>query len=322
MPAVPGDARAGSLGGGGLWQKRGQCRRGQPPPPPSLYSCLPPWDPRGAEECVCKFLCSDFPALPLAVTGSSRRARGASRPGGRSPCPAPGLLHAFSPLRPAPPSPAQLRAHWKGKARGGWLLGSLELCRTVLPADACLPPSCQFGSLLPAAPALPVLSICPARFGPADVGAGRYFPPRHLLRGWEKPCGAPGPGGHARAVRGSLSAPLGVQGPLRGAPPPACLCSGLSLTFSPSSALWIYFYLCRALLICPCYHLSLSPSTPPRLPALVPELLGKSGHIWGQAMGYRQPARGHFLPWAAPATACLSSWKGEGASPPSHCKCC
>lgn len=126
---------------------------------------------------VCKFLCSDFPALPLAVTGSSRRARGASRPGGRSPCPAPGLLHAFSPLWPAPPSPAQLRAHWKGKARGGWLLGSLELCRTVLPADACLPPSCQFGSLLPAAPALPVLSICPPCFGPADVGAGRYFPP-------------------------------------------------------------------------------------------------------------------------------------------------
>lgn len=44
-----------------------------------------PWDPRGAEECVCEFLCSDFLALPLAVTGSSRRAgvQGASRARGQ-----------------------------------------------------------------------------------------------------------------------------------------------------------------------------------------------------------------------------------------------
>lgn len=88
---------------------------GQPPPHPGLcLAFIPvytPWDPRGAEECVRKFLCSDFPALPLAVSGSSRGAgaQGTSRAAGQLTA----LPRTFPLPSLVPLLPAQLRARWK-----------------------------------------------------------------------------------------------------------------------------------------------------------------------------------------------------------------
>lgn len=106
----------------------------------------------------------------------------------------------------------------------------------------------------------------------------------------------PLPWGACPGSAGVPVCPTGCAGPSGGAPPPACLCSGLSLTFSPSSALWIYFYLYRALLICPCYHLS--PST---APCPCPRAAGDVGPCLGTGNGVQAASPRPFSPMGRPS---------------------
>lgn len=122
------------------------------------------------------------------------------------------------------------------------------------------------------------------------------FPLRPLLgRATQSPL----PRGMRPAARGPRTA-TGTHSTFQGGLPPALLRSGLSLTFSPSSALCIYFYLYRALLICPCYHRSLllllSPSA---APCLRHGVRGQSGGGWGGAGS----APGTFSAWDRALTA-------------------
>lgn len=239
-------------------------------------------------------LTSRLSHLPSAAARAGQGLRAHPGPKGSSPWPWPGH-HTLCPLGPCwhlcPQLSFVLAGNEKGEEVGSEALQGCTACQPSVSPSGCVP------ALHPGNLAIRPCRSCPSC--PACGSVSRQgFPPRHpgvwdppLPRGWE-----------GRAPR----APLGCRAPPEGVPPPTCLCSGFSLTFSPSSAQWIYFYLHRLLLICPRYYPSLPPaSSPPlsQLPALVPGLMERTGRDGGLTASPRP-----FSPRAAP--------EGRRRSPP------
>lgn len=259
MPTVRGNV--GRFGAGKRGWSVGSAARRAPASSQPRLLCTP----CGSSWRWCRFLSADFPVLLLAVTAGSHGPWGSSRPG-------PGLPRASS-LRCRClcfQLSSVLTANEKQEDVG--CCAPRGSARTVLAVAACLHPAVRSLSTGPTGP-----SVCPTHFprGPS----------------WERPRRALCPG-RCAPQRGVPGTPTGTHSTFPGGLPPALLCSELSLTFSPSSALWIYFYLYRALLICPCYHRSLllllSSSTAP---------CPRPG-VWGQR-GRRAAPWGHFLPGTA-----------------------
>lgn len=163
------------------------------------------WDPGGAEECVCKFLCSDFPALPLAITGSSHRAgaQGTSRAGGQLTLAAARTPHTLPPGISVPSSALCLLKTKNERGLDPRLFRDLPTASTPSGCvPACIPAIWQSS---PAGPVHP-----PACLG-CGSGSRQVFSPRHPL------------GDPERGVSGSPSAlrvggqvpqsPVGLQGP-------------------------------------------------------------------------------------------------------------
>lgn len=169
--ALPG---AGESGGGCLAGSRGSPASPWPPPSLGLYSCLraAPWDPRGAEECVCKFLCSDFPALPLAVTGSScgAGAQGASRAGGQLTLAGAGAATRLVPSVPSTSVPSSASCLLEMKSERGLdprLFRDLPAASTPSGCvPACIPAIWQ---LSPAGPVHPPACLGRRKWEQADI---------------------------------------------------------------------------------------------------------------------------------------------------------